>query len=159
MSEDFRHRLRVIGTDVDGNLKTSYALTKIKGISLSLANAILGKTGISPDKRAGFLTETEIERIEEIIKDPAKSGLPNWLLNRRKEMETGKDLHLVSADLVLRTKMDIEKMKEIKTWRGYRHAYGLKVRGQRTKTTGRAGKALGVKKKALIQRPASREGR
>lgn len=159
MSEDFRHRLRVIGTDVDGTLKTEYALTKIKGISLSLANAILKKTGVSPDKRAGFLTETEIERIEEIIKDPAKGGLPSWLLNRRKELETGKDLHLVSADLVLKTKMDIERMKEIKTWRGYRHAYGLKVRGQRTKTTGRAGKALGVKKKALLQRPASTESR
>ncbi len=159
MSEDFRHRLRVIGTDVDGTLKIEYALTKIKGISLSLANAILKKTGVSPDKRAGFLTETEIERIEEIIKDPAKGGLPSWLLNRRKELETGKDLHLVSADLVLKTKMDIERMKEIKTWRGYRHAYGLKVRGQRTKTTGRAGKALGVKKKALLQRPASTESR
>ena len=159
MSEDFRYRLRVIGTDVDGTLKTEYALTKIKGISLSLANAILKKTGVSPDKRAGFLTETEIERIEELIKDPAKSSLPSWLLNRRKELETGKDLHLVSADLVLKTKMDIERMKEIKTWRGYRHAYGLKVRGQRTKTTGRAGKALGVKKKALLQRPASAESR
>ncbi len=159
MSEDFRHRLRVIGTDVDGTLRIEYALTKIKGISLSLANAILKKTGVSPDKRAGFLTETEIERIEEIIKDPAKGGLPSWLLNRRKELETGKDLHLVSADLVLKTKMDIERMKEIKTWRGYRHAYGLKVRGQRTKTTGRAGKALGVKKKALLQRPASTESR
>jgi small subunit ribosomal protein S13 len=49
--------------------------------------------------------------------------------------------------------MDIDQAKEIKSWRGYRHAYGLKVRGQRTKTTGRAGKALGVKKKAIMQRP------
>jgi small subunit ribosomal protein S13 len=55
--------------------------------------------------------------------------------------------------------MDIEKMKEIKSWRGYRHAYGLKVRGQRTKTTGRAGKALGVKKKTLMQRPAAAESK
>jgi len=159
MSDEFRHRLRITGTDVDGTLKTSYALAKIEGISLSLANAILSKTGINPDKRAGFLTEAEIERIEDVIKDPAKSGLPGWLLNRRKELETGKDMHLVGADLVLRTKMDIEKMKEIKSWRGYRHAYGLKVRGQRTKTTGRAGKALGVKKKAFMQRPAAAESR
>ena len=159
MSEEFRHRLRITGTDVDGTLKTSYALAKIKGISFSLANAILTKTGINADKRAGFLSEAEIEKIEEVIKDPAKNGLPSWLLNRRKELETGKDMHLTSADLVLRTKMDIEKMKEIKSWRGYRHAYGLKVRGQRTKTTGRAGKALGVKKKAFIQRAAAAESR
>lgn len=142
-----------MGTDVAGTLKASYALTEIKGISLSLSNAILKKAGVNPDVRAGFLTEAEIERIEEIIEDPSKYSLPNWLLNRRKDAETGKDTHLITADLVLRTKMDIDQAKEIKSWRGYRHAYGLKVRGQRTKTTGRAGKALGVKKKAILQRP------
>jgi small subunit ribosomal protein S13 len=159
MSQEFRYRLRIIGTDVDGTLKASYALSKIKGISLSLANAILKKADVSPDKRAGFLTEAEIEKVEEVIKDPAQHGLPGWLLNRRKDSETGKDGHLISADLVLKTKMDIEQMKGIKSWRGYRHAYGLRVRGQRTKTTGRAGKALGVKKKTLMQRPATAEGK
>ncbi len=157
MSKEFSHILRITDTDVDGTLKASYALTKIKGISLNLANAMLKKTGINPDTRAGFLTEAEVEKIEEIIKEPTRHGLPNWLLNRRKDLETGKDTHLISAELVLRTKMDIEKLKEAKSWRGYRHAYGLKVRGQRTKTTGRAGKALGVKKKAFI-RPVT-EGR
>jgi small subunit ribosomal protein S13 len=159
MSEEFRHRLRIIDTDVDGTLKVFYALAKIKGVGPSLANAMLRKAGIGPDKRAGFLAEAEIDRLEEIIKDPAKAGLPSWLFNRRKEQETGKDMHLISSELVLKTKMDIEKMKEIKSWRGYRHAYGLKVRGQRTKTTGRAGKALGVKKKTLMQRPATTENK
>jgi small subunit ribosomal protein S13 len=159
MSEEFRHRLRIIDTDVDGTLKVSYALAKIKGVGPSLADAMLRKTGIGSDKRAGFLTEAEIDRLEELIKDPAKGSLPSWLFNRRKEQETGKDTHLISSDLVLRTKMDIDKMKEIKSWRGYRHAYGLKVRGQRTKTTGRAGKALGVKKKTLMQRPGAAESK
>ena len=154
MSREFRHILRITDTDVDGTLKVPYALRKIKGVSLSLANAILRKAGINPDTRAGLLSEAEVEKIEEIIKEPAKFGIPNWLLNRRKDFETGKDSHLISADLTLRTKMDIEHEKELKSWRGYRHAYGLKVRGQRTKTTGRSGKALGVKKKALA-RPAS----
>lgn len=142
-----------MGTDVQGTLKNVYALTQIKGISLSLSNAILKKAGVNPDLRVGFLTETEIDKIEEIIKEPTKYGLPNWLFNRRKDIKTGKDTHLISADLVLRTKMDIDQAKEIRSWRGYRHAYGLKVRGQRTKTTGRAGKALGVKKKTFMQKP------
>jgi small subunit ribosomal protein S13 len=154
MSGEYRHILRITDTDVEGTLKASYALKKIKGISLNLANAILKKAKVNPDTKAGFLTEAEVERIEEIIKEPAKHGIPNWLLNRRRDLETGKDMHLISADLVLRSKMDIDQMKEIKSWRGYRHAYGLKVRGQRTKTTGRSGKALGVKKKALV-RPAA----
>jgi small subunit ribosomal protein S13 len=154
MSEEFRHILRITGTDVDGTLKAPYALTKIKGISLNLANAILNKAGVNPNTRTGFLKEAQIEKIEEIINEPTKHGLPPWLLNRRKDTETGTDTHLISANLILKTKTDIDQMKEIKSWRGYRHAYGLKVRGQRTKTTGRKGKALGVKKKAII-RPGS----
>jgi small subunit ribosomal protein S13 len=153
MSQEFRHILRITGTDMQGTLKTVYALTEIKGISLSLSNAILKKAGVNPDVRVGLLTEADISKIEEIIANPTKHNFPNWLLNRRKDTETGKDTHLISAELVLKTKMDIDHAKEIRSWRGYRHAYGLKVRGQRTKTTGRAGKALGVKKKTLMQKP------
>ncbi len=144
-----------MGTDVEGTLKTVYALTHIKGISLSLSNAILRKAGVNPDLRVGFLTEVDVGKIEGIIKEPARYGLPAWLFNRRKDVETGKDEHLISADLVLRNKLDIDQAKELRSWRGYRHAYSLKVRGQRTKTTGRAGKALGVKKKTLLQRPGA----
>jgi small subunit ribosomal protein S13 len=152
-SQEFRHIVRIMGSDAAGTLKISYALTEIKGIGLNLSSAILKKASVNPDARVGLVTEAEINRIEEVIKDPAKFGLPVWLMNRRKDAETGKDGHLITAELVLRTKTDIDQAKEIRSWRGYRHAYGLKVRGQRTKTTGRAGKALGVKKKSLIQKP------
>ena len=114
---------------------------------------ILKKADVNPDARVGFLTESEVDRIEEIIQDPAKYSLPGWLFNRRKDGETGKDMHITSAELVLKTKNDIDQAKEIRSWRGYRHAYSLKVRGQRTKTTGRAGKALGVKKKTATAKP------
>lgn len=149
MSQEYRHILRIMGTDVHGTLKTVYALTAIKGINMSLSSAILKKAEVNPDVRVGFLTETELKKIEEIIKDPTRYGLPTWLFNKRKNAETGKDIHLISADLLLRTKTDIDEAKAMRSWRGYRHAYGLKVRGQRTKTTGRAGKALGVKKKSI----------
>ena len=152
MSKEFRHILRISDADIDGALKVPYALTQIKGINLNLANAILKKAGINPDVRAGFLKEAEVKKIEEIIKEPTKFGLANWLLNRRKDLETGKDLHLISADLTLKTKTDIDQMKGIKSWRGYRHAYGLKARGQRTRTTGRKGKAVGVRVKVQKRR-------
>jgi len=150
MSQEFRHILRIAGSDVAGTLKTVYALTEIKGISMSLSNAILRKANVNPDIRVGFLTESDIEKIEEIIEDPAKHNIPTWLFNRRKDAETGKDMHLTTAELVLRIKTDIDQAKEIRSWRGYRHAYSLKVRGQHTKTTGRSGKSLGVKKKTLM---------
>jgi len=152
-SQEFRHIVRILGSDSSGTLKVSYAVSGIKGVGHSLANAVLKKAEINPDLRAGFLTDSDIEKIEEIVKDPTKCSLPTWLFNRRKDTESGKDAHLISADLVLRTKTDIDDAKNIRSWRGYRHAYGLKVRGQRTKTTGRSGKSLGVKKKGLMAKP------
>lgn len=154
-AQEFRHIVRILGADSAGTLKASYAVKSIKGVSLSLANAILKKAEVNPDLRAGFLTEADIAKIEDVVKDPAKYGIPAWLMNRRKDTETGKDMHLISADLVLRTKTDIDEAKNIRSWRGYRHAYGLKVRGQRTKTTGRSGKSLGVKKKTLMAKPGA----
>jgi small subunit ribosomal protein S13 len=151
MSKEFRHIVRITETDMAGADKVVYALSNIKGIGINLANAIVRKAGVNPAARMGNLTETDIERIEDIIRNPDKYGFPPWLFNRQKDVETGKNLHIIGSDLVLRSKLDIDQMKTIKSWRGYRHAYGLKVRGQRTKTTGRSGKAMGVKKKALIQ--------
>jgi small subunit ribosomal protein S13 len=143
-----------------GTEKVVYALSNIKGIGVNLANAILREAEINPETRIGNLTETETERIEDVIRNPDKYNIPSWLLNRQKDFETGKNLHLVGSDLVLRSKLDIDQMKTIRSWRGYRHSYGLKVRGQRTKTTGRSGKAMGVKKKVLMQqaRKAERGG-
>ena len=130
----------------------TYALTNVKGIGIKLANAIIEKSGISPETRMGFLSSADVDKIEDIIKNPVKYGIPAWLLNRQKDVETGKDIHLLGSDLVLQTKNDIDKMKKIRSWKGFRHSYGLKVRGQRTKTTGRKGKAMGVKRKQMQRR-------
>ena len=151
MSKEFRHIVRITETDLAGTEKVVYALSNIKGIGVGLANAILRKAGINPGTRIGNLTEADTEKIEDVIRNLDKYNIPSWLFNRQKDFETGKNLHLIGSDLVLRSKLDIDQMKAIRSWRGYRHSYGLKVRGQRTKTTGRSGKAMGVKKKALIQ--------
>ncbi|HSV49437.1 MAG TPA: 30S ribosomal protein S13 [Candidatus Acidoferrales bacterium] len=155
MSQEYRYIVRIMGTDVQGTLKTSYAVAHVKGISSSLSNAVLKKAGVNPDLRVGLITESDVSKIEDVIRDPVKYGIPAWMFNRRKDTETGKDIHVLSADLAFKIKTDIDGAKEIRSWRGYRHAYSLKVRGQRTKTTGRAGKALGVKKKTLMQKPGA----
>jgi small subunit ribosomal protein S13 len=152
MSKEFRHIVRIVETDLDGTLKISHALSIIKGVGIGLADIVVKKAEVSPDARIGFLSEAEVEKLEDVIRKPSKYGLPGWILNRPKDAATGKDLHLVGSDLTLQIKNDIEEMKKIRSWRGYRHAYGLKVRGQRTKVTGRTGKAVGVKKKALLER-------
>jgi small subunit ribosomal protein S13 len=152
MPREFQHIIRFAGTDIEGTQPVTYALTNVKGIGIKLANAIIEKAGIDPATRMGLLSSAEVEKLEEIVTNPVKYDIPIWLLNRRKDLETGKDIHLLSSDLVLQTKNDIDQMKKIRSWKGFRHSYGLKVRGQRTKTTGRKGKAIGVKKKEIKRR-------
>lgn len=152
MSKEFRHITRIVNTDLDGAQKVGYALSRVKGIGNRLANVIVQKAEIDPNIRLGFLPEADIKKIEDMIKNPVKYSLPNWLLNRPKDRETGKDTHLVGADLILQIKSDIDQMKRIKSWKGFRHSHGLKVRGQRTRTTGRKAKAMGVKKRQVRMR-------
>lgn len=149
MSE-FKHIIRVSGTDLDGTRKLVPALTKIKGIGISLAEAIVKATGLDPNTRIGFLTEGDVKKIEDALKDPTKYGIPNWLVNRPKDFETGKSRHLIGPDLILRVKSDVDFMQKIRSWKGIRHSLGLKVRGQRTRTTGRFGKAVGVRKALIV---------
>ena len=149
MSREFQHIIRFAGADIKGTQPVTYALTSVKGIGIEIANAVVEKSGIDPETRMGFLSNADVEKIEDVITNPAAYGIPAWLLNRRKDLETGKDIHVLGTDLIVQTKNDIEQMKKMRSWKGFRHSYGLKVRGQRTKTTGRKGKAIGVKKKQL----------
>jgi len=143
----FRYIVRIAGIDIDGNLKVVHGLSKIKGVGVTLAYALCRTLGIDPEKRIGFLTEAEVKRIEDALSNPKALGLPSWLLNRRKDYVTGEDKHYVGADLIMVVREDIERLKRIKCWRGIRHALGLKVRGQRTRTTGRTGITVGVKRR------------
>jgi small subunit ribosomal protein S13 len=103
--------------------------------------------GFDPETRLGSLSDVKVKKLEEVLENLPKYGIPDWLLNRQKDMETGTDHHLIGPNLVLRTKTDVDQMKQITSWKGFRHAPGLKVRGQRTKTTGRSKKAVGIKRR------------
>ncbi|WP_455369454.1 30S ribosomal protein S13 [[Eubacterium] cellulosolvens] len=157
MSKEFKHIIRIKGTDLEGSKKVTYGLTKIKGVGVSMANTIVKIGNLKADGRLGNLTDAEISKIEDIISDFSKYSIPSRLVNRRKDVESGRDIHLITADLTLRTKNDIDFMKNIKSWKGIRHSLGLKVRGQRTKCTGRTGRSVGVKKKLLIAAAAAKK--
>jgi small subunit ribosomal protein S13 len=151
MSREFRFILRFMGTDVDGSKKVIFGLSKVRGVGPNLAQAIVKVAKVNPESRMGSLSEAELSRVEDVIRDPLKHGIPVRMVNRRKDIETGRDMHLTGPDLVLKIKSDVDLMKDIKSWKGVRHSLGLKVRGQRTRTTGRSGKAVGVKKKVLME--------
>ena len=145
--ETYKHIVRIAGVDVEGDLLLPLGIAKIKGVGYNLAMALIRKLGLDPNLRVGFLSEEDVRSIEDAITNPAKYGVPPWMFNRRKDYMTGKDLHLIGADLIYAAREDIEREMRIRSWRGIRHSLGLKVRGQRTHTTGRFGPTVGVMKR------------
>ena len=150
--KDFRHLVRILNTDLKGQKQILYALPYIKGIGLMLANAICRKANVDIHKRAGYLTDAEVKAIEEVITNPTRAGIPKWMFDRRKDYDTGADLHIISATLEFTQEMDIKRMKKTKSYKGLRHQWGQPVRGQRTKSNFRKNKgkvSLGVVKKKI----------
>jgi small subunit ribosomal protein S13 len=146
LSTQYENLIRILGNDIPGEKKTLIGLTQIRGIGYMFANAMLQILKINPDSRIGTLSEEEVSSIEKMIQDPKSQNFPIWFLNRQKDIETGDDMHLVTSDIAFQIRNDVEREKGVFSWRGYRHMYGLKVRGQRTRCTGRKGGAVGVAK-------------
>lgn len=142
--------VRVAGKDMDGSLIIPRALAKVKGIGHNMSRAmsqkVESKLGIPATSEIGSLSEDQIAQVEGLIKDPLAVGIPWYFLNRNKDMETGKNLHLVSNDLMFSVRQDVSRDVANGTWRGFRHQYGQKVRGQHTRSTGRTGATVGVTK-------------
>ena len=99
--KDFRHIVRVVNTDLKGEKKLIMALQKIKGISYMFSNFVCYSAKVDPFKIAGHLADDEVKRLEDVIKNPAKYKCPSWMLNRRKDYETGQDMHLFTTELDL----------------------------------------------------------
>lgn len=152
--------VRIADKDLNGDYRIARALTSVKGISFSLANAITRKfcekVGIDENTKLGSLSEEQVQLLSDIILDPIKYGIPAYLLNRRKDRETGKDMHLTGHELDFKVKEDITLEKKMRSYRGIRHQMGLTVRGQRTRTSGRKGATVGVQRTARMKKAQKR---
>ncbi len=142
--------IRILSTDIPGDKNVYAGLTRIKGISWSFSNAVCKTLGIDKKKKIKDLSEQEIEKLTEFIKNPK---LPEFILNRRRDLDSGTDKHLIGTDYDLRKEFDIKRMKEIKSYKGIRHITGQPVRGQRTKSHFRKQKAVGVVGKGKAKKP------
>ncbi len=107
--------MRIIGVNIPDNKRAEIALTYIYGIGRDLANRILGEAKIDVGIRAKDLTSENINKIQSIIEKKYK----------------------VEGELRQIIKQNINRVKEIKAYRGIRHMRRLPVRGQRTKTNSR----------------------
>ena len=147
--KDFFSIIRILQTDIPGNKKILVGLTYIKGISWSVSNAICKILKLDPDKKIMDFSKEELEVIENFLKDPK---LPEFLVNRRKDFETGEDNHLLTTKLDITKEFDIRRLKKIRSYRGLRHAFGHPTRGQRTRSHFRGKgkkKTVGVQKKKV----------
>mmetsp|Transcript_19640 Transcript_19640/g.54780 ORF Transcript_19640/g.54780 Transcript_19640/m.54780 type:complete len:154 (+) Transcript_19640:153-614(+) len=145
--QEFQHILRLLNTNVDGKHKVMYAMTAIRGIGRRFSNVVCKKAEVDMKKRAGECSAEELERMMTIVANPRNYKIPEWFLNRQKDHKTGRFTQLTSSAIDTALRDDMERLKKIRNHRGLRAYWGFKVRGQHTKTTGRAGKVAGAVRK------------
>ncbi len=147
MEEEFKHMVRIARRDVDGNKTIVNGIADVKGVGIALSGAVCISMGFDLKEKIGFLSDDQISEIEVAIRDPKKYNVPDWMLNRRNDYETGETVHLIESDLMMRLRDDLNRMKKIRSYKGRRHEVGLPVRGQRTKSTFRKGTSVGVRRR------------
>ena len=151
--EDIRYFVRIGQTDLDGTKSVERALTDMNGIGTRAARIITEKADV--DRRAVFgkLEDDTIEDVVELVEGYADE-VPDWMTNHQSDFFTGETTHEVGNDLNLTRRQDINRMKMIDSYRGVRHKRGQKVRGQRTKSTGRTEGTIGVNVEAIKEEQA-----
>ncbi|MFA6035600.1 MAG: 30S ribosomal protein S13 [Candidatus Micrarchaeia archaeon] len=152
--ENFRGIVRLAGKDLKGEMPLRRAIMRVRGVGERLG-AILGDIAITDlklpnDIVVGLVTEEQMAKLEDMLIHPTKYGVPSFMLNRRMDPTTGEDLQLIGNDVRFYVGQDIDGDKGMNTWRGYRHLYGQKVRGQHTRSTGRTGMTVGVLRKTVL---------
>ena len=146
VDKDIRYFVRVKNTDLDGTRSVQIALTKIPGIGRITAQAISRLAKVDPLHTMGKLDEAGVDRLRQVV-DNYGPQVPKWMLNRPADPYTGEGKHLLSTDVLIAKEDDVNRMRKIRCYRGIRHETGQKVRGQRTKSTGRTGTTVGVRRK------------
>jgi small subunit ribosomal protein S13 len=144
--EEIKHLVRIMNTDLQGNQPVQYALTGIRGVGRRTARIIIDSTGIDPTETLGYLSDEDISKLDVAV-SKFEDTVPVWMLNRRNDPMSGDNKHLLGQDIMMTLREDLNDLKKVRAYRGIRHERGLKVRGQRTKSTGRRGSTIGVKKK------------
>ncbi|HVP94198.1 MAG TPA: 30S ribosomal protein S13 [Methanoregulaceae archaeon] len=144
--EEIKYFVRISNTDLDGTKQVKVALTGIKGVGRHTASVITRLAGVNGHDIMGRLKDEEVDRLRSVTENYGER-VPVWMVNRPKDVYTGESRHLLGSDVTTTLDEDINIMRKIRCYRGIRHETGQKVRGQRTKSTGRTGTTVGVKRK------------
>ncbi|MGM0591555.1 MAG: 30S ribosomal protein S13 [Halobacteriota archaeon] len=151
--ENLRYFVRIGQTDLDGTKSVERSLTDMKGIGKRTARIAADTADVDRTATFGLLSQEEIDRITDVVEN-LEDHTPDWLVNRQKDFYTGDDKHIIGADLEQTRQQDINRMQMINSYKGVRHKRGQKVRGQRTKSTGRSEGTIGVNVEAIREEAA-----
>jgi small subunit ribosomal protein S13 len=155
---EIRHIVRIADTDLEGRRSVQYALTGIKGISRRLAKVVSTNAGLDPMATLGYLNDADFERLQSSV-DKIPTVIPYWMMNKQNDFLTGEDRHVIGIDVMMSLSEDLNLMKKMRSYKGVRHEKGLRVRGQRTRSTGRKGRVVGVTRAAIAAtKAAAKEG-
>ena len=144
--EEIKYIIRIAQTDLDGKKDVQYALTGLKGIGIRTARILTESAEVDPTLTMGYLEDDQIERLRTAV-DNFQANVPTWMFNHQKDVTTGQNVHILGSELTLTLREDINRMKKTRSYIGIRHERGHKVRGQKTKSTGRRGATVGVQRK------------
>ncbi|MFW5900300.1 MAG: 30S ribosomal protein S13 [Halodesulfurarchaeum sp.] len=154
--EEIRYFVRIGQTDLDGTKSVERALTEMKGIGRRAARVIADVAEVDRTATFGALDDDTIESVVEAVED-YDTHVPDWLTNRQNDFYSGESGHLTGSDVELTRDEDINRMRMIRSYRGVRHERGQKVRGQRTKSTGRTEGTIGVNVEEIREEQAEEE--
>jgi small subunit ribosomal protein S13 len=143
---EIKYIVRIAQTDLDGKKSVQYALTGLKGVGIRTARVLTQRANIDPNDSMGYLDDEQVERLRESVANFTQN-VPTWMFNYRKNPVTGENGHLLGSQVDLTLRETLNRMKKTRSYVGIRHERGHKVRGQRTKSTGRRGATVGVQRK------------
>ncbi|WP_255194335.1 30S ribosomal protein S13 [Natronobeatus ordinarius] len=141
--DDLRYFVRIGQTDLDGTKSVERSLSELNGIGRRTARIIAEEADVDRTATFGALDEEVIDEVVELVENYADE-VPEWLANRQRDFYSGETTHEIGNDLQLTRQHDLNRMKMINSYKGVRHKRGQKVRGQRTKSTGRTEGTIGV---------------
>ncbi|WP_142858713.1 30S ribosomal protein S13 [Salinigranum halophilum] len=155
--DDLRYFVRIGQTDLDGTKSVERSLADMDGIGKRTARIVADAAEVDRMATFGRLDEEDIEAVVEVVEN-LHDHIPSWMANRQRDFFTGETNHIVGSDLGQKRTHDINRMKMINCYKGVRHKRGQKVRGQRTKSTGRSEGTIGVNVEAIKEDMAEDAG-
>jgi len=154
--DDIRYFVRIGQTDLDGTKSVERALSEMNGLGRRAARIIAEKAGVDRTAVFGRLDEDDIDSITTLVENYADE-VPDWMANRQRDFYSGETTHEIGNELSLTREQDVNRMKMIRSYKGIRHERGQKVRGQRTRSTGRTEGTIGVNVERIREEAAEEE--